>query len=377
MGGDAHGAAADPAARRGSSVAASIRARRARRALITQGRPGSGDPARPEAHVADRLRHPRSPASAEGVGDVTHGAVGCSPSCRPISRIGAAAPKAARAAAATSLRRAAPGATARCASRRASAAERRGSAPGAAAPRATVLSGPASAPPAAARAARPRSPADGWRSSGRLASARCTTASSAAAARPQCRRQRRLGRKMRPQLRLVAVAVERDRAGQHENAGRRPARTRRRERRRGRRGSAPAPRSRACRPSGRTRSGPPSASACLARPKSRQVDVAVLVEQHVRRLDVAMHVARAMDRVERVAERARRRGRPLRAQRPVAAHERAQVVSGHVAHDEIGLPVRDARAVDGQHVRVLDGGGGARLAQEARARALVVRRDRA
>ena len=44
----------------------------------------------------------------------------------------------------------------------------------------------------------------------------------------------------------------------------------------------------------------------------------------------------------------------------------------HVAHHEIRLAVRDARAVDGQHVRVLDRRRGARLAQEALARPLVV-----
>ena len=85
-----------------------------------------------------------------------------------------------------------------------------------------------------------------------------------------------------------------------------------------------------------------------------------------------MDVARAVDRVQRVAERDRDRGRASGAQRALAAHERPQVVAVHVAHHEVGLPVRDAGAVDGQDVRLLDGGGGARLAQEALARALVV-----
>src|SRR5215203_5174371 len=106
--------------------------------------------------------------------------------------------------------------------------------------------------------------------------------------------------------------------------------------------------------------------------------MAVLVEQHVRRLHVAMDVTRAMDRVQRIPERHRDLGRARGAQRPLAAHERAQIVPGHVAHHEKRLSVRDAGPVNGQHVWMLHRGGGPGLAQEPEARALVLdplRRD--
>ena len=100
--------------------------------------------------------------------------------------------------------------------------------------------------------------------------------------------------------------------------------------------------------------------------------MAALVEQHVGRLDVAMHVARCMDRIQRLAERHHDGGRPLGGQHAGEPHVRAQVVSVHVAHQQVGLAVLDARSVHGQDVRVLDGRGGARLAQEPPARPLVL-----
>ena len=156
---------------------------------------------------------------------------------------------------------------------------------------------------------------------------------------PQRRRQRRRLGEMRPQPRLVALAVVRDRAGEHEmehaaervdvGAGVDGAAADLLRRGEVERADPAARLGQAAR---RER--------VLGEAEVREVDVAALVDQHVGRLDVAMHVARAVDRIERVAERDRDRGRTLGGQRAVAAHERAQVVSVHVAHDEVGLTVR-------------------------------------
>ena len=95
-------------------------------------------------------------------------------------------------------------------------------------------------------------------------------------------------------------------------------------------------------------------------------------DHDVLRLDVAVHVARAVDRVERVAELRDDVGRMLGRERAVAAHERPQVVAGDVAHHEIGAVLGDPDAVDGHDVRVLDRPGGARLGQEPLAGLLVL-----
>ena len=90
----------------------------------------------------------------------------------------------------------------------------------------------------------------------------------------------------------------------------------------------------------------------------------VRVDEDVLRLDVAVHVTRAMDRVQGVAELQRERGGAGGRQRAGAPDERAEVVAVDVTHDEVRAVVRHADGVDRDDVRVLDGAGGARLADE-------------
>ncbi len=92
--------------------------------------------------------------------------------------------------------------------------------------------------------------------------------------------------------------------------------------------------------------------------------MAVGRDEDVRGLDVAVHVARAVDRVQRVAQAGDQVGGGLRRERALAP-ARPQVGADHEAHREIGDAVGLARGVDGDHVRVLDRRRGARLLHEA------------
>ena len=89
------------------------------------------------------------------------------------------------------------------------------------------------------------------------------------------------------------------------------------------------------------------------------------IDHDVLRLDVAVDVARPVDRVQAVAELLRDLARARGGERAIAAHERAQVVARDIAHHEVGAPLGDADAVNRHDVRMLDGARRARLAQEA------------
>src|SRR5215216_252242 len=103
----------------------------------------------------------------------------------------------------------------------------------------------------------------------------------------------------------------------------------------------------------------------LREPEVAQVDVPGRIHHHVLRLDVAMHVAGPVDRVEGVAEPHRDARRPLRLQRALGAYDGAQVAARDVAHHEIRAPLRDPDAVDGDDVGMLYRAGGTRLGEEA------------
>jgi hypothetical protein len=105
----------------------------------------------------------------------------------------------------------------------------------------------------------------------------------------------------------------------------------------------------------------------LAEAEIGQVHVVVRSEQHVRRLDVAMHEAGAVRRVQRGARLRHDARRAARSQAVLAPHERAQVVARDVAHRDVGDAVLLAGVVDGDHVRVIDRRRDLRLAHEPRA----------
>jgi len=71
--------------------------------------------------------------------------------------------------------------------------------------------------------------------------------------------------------------------------------------------------------------------------------------------------------VERGGDLADDPRRARRRERPLAADERADVVAVHEAHRDVRDALLLARVVDGDHVRVVDRGRDARLAQEPRA----------
>jgi hypothetical protein len=110
----------------------------------------------------------------------------------------------------------------------------------------------------------------------------------------------------------------------------------------------------------------------LGEPEVRQVGV-LPGEQHVGRLDVAVHEPDRMGGVERRAELQTDRCHALRGQPPVARQQALQVGALHVAHDEVEVAALFARRVHRDHVRMVDRRGHARLALEALAEAGVAR----
>jgi len=182
--------------------------------------------------------------------------------------------------------------------------------------------------------------------------------------RPQRRRARRRVDEVGPHLGVIAIALERHVAGQHEveDAAERVHV--------GARVDALAADllrrdvvQRADPLLGLRRSR--AAERVLGEPEVAQVHMADSVHHHVLRLDVAVYVARAVDRIERVAELQRDVRRLTSGERSRAVDERAQVVAGDVPHHEVSAPVRDPGAMDRDDVRVLDGAGRARLGEEA------------
>ena len=90
------------------------------------------------------------------------------------------------------------------------------------------------------------------------------------------------------------------------------------------------------------------------------------VDQHVRRLDVAVDQFSAMRRRERRRNLPHEPARALGLQAALAAVDQgAQVRSLDVAHDQVEHALALTRLVDGDHVGVLDRRGDARLALEA------------
>ena len=99
----------------------------------------------------------------------------------------------------------------------------------------------------------------------------------------------------------------------------------------------------------------------------------VVVEQDVGRLDVAVHEAAPVRRVERAGDLAEQRQRARRANEAVALEQRLQIAALDVAHRQEELPVLLAGLVDRDDVRVVERGGEPRLVEEAAAEALVAR----
>ena len=147
-----------------------------------------------------------------------------------------------------------------------------------------------------------------------------------------------------------------------------------------RRGSVRARRSRRC-PALARRRGRVS-EAHWVRPKSARYAVlaaVLLVDEDVRRLDVAMDEAAARGRRRAHRRPVRRSRAPARIERAFATQQRLQVGPVDEAHRDEQAPVCLARLVDRDHVRVVEPRREPRLAQQPLAEAVVVgeRRQRA
>jgi hypothetical protein len=113
------------------------------------------------------------------------------------------------------------------------------------------------------------------------------------------------------------------------------------------------------------------AAELLGDPEVGQVDVAVLIEQDVRRLDVAVDETAAVRGVERARDLGENRDRTIGRELGLAFEHGLQVTPLDVAHGEVELPIVFARLVDRDHVRVVERGRHTRLLQEALAESLV------
>ena len=89
-----------------------------------------------------------------------------------------------------------------------------------------------------------------------------------------------------------------------------------------------------------------------AQPEVGQVDVAVLVEQHVRGLHVTVHQSTGVSGVEGARDLLHDPDGPGGLERPAAQHD-LQVAADDEAHHDVQLPVDLARVVDRHHVRML------------------------
>ena len=109
----------------------------------------------------------------------------------------------------------------------------------------------------------------------------------------------------------------------------------------------------------------------------RQVDVLgadrVARHEHVARLHIAVYQPAGVGGVERIRDRSQKRHGPGRVERAPKLQQPCEIGSLHVAHRDVEDAGRLARLVDGHDVRVLDGGGPARLVEETATVARIVR----
>jgi hypothetical protein len=117
----------------------------------------------------------------------------------------------------------------------------------------------------------------------------------------------------------------------------------------------------------------------LRQAEIRQVHVlptALARDQHVPRLHVTVDETPGMGRVQRLRHRGKQGERPHRLERPLLREQRPQIAALDEAHRDIQQPLRLARLVDRDHVRMVERSGEARLPQEPLPEPLVPRQIR-
>ena len=97
-----------------------------------------------------------------------------------------------------------------------------------------------------------------------------------------------------------------------------------------------------------------------------------LVDEDVRRLDVAMHEAAGVDGIERRRELPADRQRPRRVECAGGADQLAEIAAVDVAHRDVQHAVLGAGVIDRDDARVVDRGDQPRLEHEALASGVVV-----
>ena len=121
--------------------------------------------------------------------------------------------------------------------------------------------------------------------------------------------------------------------------------------------------------------GRPAIGDALRQPEVGEIDVlatVLVVEQDVRRLDVAVDEPSGMCGIERVGDLARDRECSGRLERPLASQELREVRPFDVAHRDEQAVIRLAGLVDRDHVRVVERGREPRLAQHPIAESVVL-----
>ena len=111
-------------------------------------------------------------------------------------------------------------------------------------------------------------------------------------------------------------------------------------------------------------------------PEVGEVDVLVVVEQHVRRLHVPVHEPLRVRGVERLRDLRDDRQRPRRVERSLMPEERAQIRALDPPHRQVQPTFRLPGVMDGDDVRVLERHRELGLAGEARAVAPIPRERR-